>query len=159
MKRLAGRQTRLVNAVEARTGSLWAGRFKCSPIETHSYLLACCRYVERNPVRARMVTKPQEYCWSSYQGKVGLAEDAVFDRDICYQALGHDDITRRAAYAHWVCRNNEGEDMKLIRAALSRGQLTGTARFMEEVEYRIGMRIHMRGPGRPKKRGIAGGLS
>lgn len=88
MKRLAGRQPQLVNAVEDYTGSLSKGLFKCSPIEIHRYLLAWCRYVERNPVMARMVSEPQEYRWSSYRGKVGLAEDVVIDRDICYQSYG-----------------------------------------------------------------------
>jgi len=61
VKRLAGRQTRLVNRVERRTGSLWEGRYKSSAIETDRYLLACCRYVELNPVRAGMVATPAEY--------------------------------------------------------------------------------------------------
>ncbi|MCD1649295.1 transposase [Marinobacter adhaerens] len=47
MKRLAGRQTRFVNALEKRSGSLWEGRYKISPIDTDAYLVACCRYVER----------------------------------------------------------------------------------------------------------------
>jgi len=151
MKRLAGRQTRWVNAVEARTGSLWEGRFKCSPIETHCYLLACCRYVERNPLRAGMVSLPQEYKWSSYRDKIGLGGDGVVDRDICYQLLGHNDVARQAAYAEWVNRRDEKDDVTLIRAALARGQLTGTSRFAEEVEERMGIRIQMRGPGRPRK--------
>ena len=53
MKRFAGRQTRYVNYLERRTGSLWEGRYKSSPIETNSYLLACCRYVELNPIEKR----------------------------------------------------------------------------------------------------------
>jgi len=57
MKRVTGRQTRLVNYLEKRTGSLWEGRYKSSPIDTNEYLLACCRYVELNPVRAKMETK------------------------------------------------------------------------------------------------------
>ena len=157
MKRLAGRQTRLVNAVEARTGSLWEGRFKCSPIETHRYLLACCRYVERNPVRARMATMPEEYKWSSYRGKVGREENAVVDWDVCYQSLGHDDTARQMAYARWVNCGDDKEEVALIRSALSRCQLTGTARFAEEVEERMGFRIQMRGPGRPRKREFTGG--
>ena len=48
MKRLAARQTRYVNKLERRTGSLWEGRYKISPIDTDVYLLACCRYVEMN---------------------------------------------------------------------------------------------------------------
>ena len=46
MKQLAGRQTRYVNKLEKRTGSLWEGRYRSSPISTDNYLLACSRYVE-----------------------------------------------------------------------------------------------------------------
>ena len=52
MKRLAGRQTRFANRQESRTGTLWEGRYKSSPIQTDTYLLACSRYIELNPVRA-----------------------------------------------------------------------------------------------------------
>ena len=61
MKRLAARQTRYVNKIEGRTGTLWESRFRSSPIETDRYLLACCRYVELNPVRAGMVSAPEQY--------------------------------------------------------------------------------------------------
>ena len=61
MKRLSGRQTRFVNRQEFRTGTLWEGRYRSSPIETDAYLLACCRYVELNPVRARMSDDPAAY--------------------------------------------------------------------------------------------------
>jgi putative transposase len=50
MKRLAGRQTAFVNKQEERSGALWKGRFNASPIQRGNYLLACCRYVEMNPV-------------------------------------------------------------------------------------------------------------
>jgi putative transposase len=43
MKRLSGRQTRFVNRQEFRTGTFWEGRYRSSPIETNTYLLACCR--------------------------------------------------------------------------------------------------------------------
>ena len=59
MKRLAGRQAAVVNKQEGRSGALWEGRFKASPIQRDNYLLACCRYVEMNPVRASMVVGPR----------------------------------------------------------------------------------------------------
>ena len=62
MKRMAGRQTRYVNMLEKRSGSLWEGRYKSSPISANEYLLACCRYVELNPVRAGMVDVSHLYC-------------------------------------------------------------------------------------------------
>jgi len=46
MKRLAGRQTRFMNALKKRSGSLSEGRYKISPIDTDACLLACCCYVE-----------------------------------------------------------------------------------------------------------------
>ena len=56
MKRVAGRQTRYVNKLEKRTGSLWEGRFKSSLICSKDYLPACCRYIELNPLRAGLIT-------------------------------------------------------------------------------------------------------
>jgi putative transposase len=65
MKRIAGRQTRRVNKVEMRNGTLWEGRYKSSPISTNEYLLARCRYVELNPVRAEKVPLPEAYRWKT----------------------------------------------------------------------------------------------
>ena len=70
MKRLAGRQAAFVSKQEARRGALWEGRFKASPIQRDNYLLACCRYIEMNPVRANMVVGPRQYRWSSYESEL-----------------------------------------------------------------------------------------
>jgi len=71
MKRVARRHTRYLNRLERRTGSGWEGRFQSSPISAVEYLLACCRYVELNPVRAGIVADPADYRWSSYGVKIG----------------------------------------------------------------------------------------
>ena len=71
MKRIDGRQTRYVNTLENRSGSLWEGRYKSSPIHAGEYLLACCRYIELNPLRAGMVEEPEQYRWSSCSSKTG----------------------------------------------------------------------------------------
>ena len=49
------------NRLEGRSGTLWDGRYKSSPVQTVAYLLACTRYIELNPVRARMVPAPGDY--------------------------------------------------------------------------------------------------
>ena len=46
-------------------GSIWSGRFKSTLIEDGKYLRDCIRYVEFNPVRARMVSQAKDYAWSS----------------------------------------------------------------------------------------------
>jgi hypothetical protein len=45
---------------------LWEGRHRSSLVQSGRYLLTCLRYIELNPVRAGMVARPEEYCWSSY---------------------------------------------------------------------------------------------
>ena len=148
MKRLAGRHTRRINRLTQRTGTAWNGRYRCSPIETDAYLLACNRYVELNPVRAGLVAHPVEYPWSSYRAKVGFGECAWLDLDPVYLALGRSRERRQAAYRDIVGRDVPPAELELIRTALQRNQLTGSDRFISEVERRFGRRIAHRGPGR-----------
>jgi len=151
MKRLAGKQTRYVNRLEKRTGSLWEGRYKSSPIETDAYLLACCRYVELNPVRARMVEKPEEYCWSSYQEKIGLKEQDKMDTDACYLSLGETQEQRMARYKRWVESEVSEQEIKSIREAIQRGHPTGSPLFTEAIEKKLDIRLSLNKPGRPRK--------
>ena len=147
MKRLAGRQTRYVNQQEKRTGSLWEGRYKLSIVDRDAYLLQCCRYVELNPVKAAMVLKAEDYSWSSYKAKVGLFDSPLLDLDPCYQALKHPKIQ----YKQFVEEGISDEEQSFIAERLSRSQLTGGSKFMEEIEHRTGIRLVARPPGRPRK--------
>ena len=52
-------------------GHVYQGRFKSFPIETSEYLLTVCRYVERNPVRAGLVTRAEQWPWSSAASSKG----------------------------------------------------------------------------------------
>ena len=151
MKRLAGRQTQYHNRLEGRSGTLWEGRYKSSPVQSETYLLACCRYIELNPVRARVVTNPLEYKWSSCRARFGRSRLPSLDLDPCYLALGANDPDRQRCYEQYLsCAIPRGE-WKLIREAVQRGQLTGNDRFREQVAKIIGKRIEYRGPGRPSR--------
>lgn len=153
MKRLAARQTRKVNRLERRTGTLWESRYRSSPIETDAYLLACTRYVELNPVRAGMVAKPQNYRWSSYGAKTGRVPEELVDYDECYMALATDAEGRRNAYQSWVTAGVSSDEKDIIERSIQRGQLTGTKHFVDQIEARIGIRVETRGRGRPSKPG------
>ncbi len=147
MKRLAGRQTRYVNRLEGRSGTLWESRYKSSPIQTDDYLLACCRYVDLNPVRAHMVAIPQEYPWSSYRMKAGIESASWLDEDSCYLSLGESPQDRHQSYRMLVRDAIPEGEWKLIREAVQRGQLTGNNRFIDQVEKITGRRIEHRKPG------------
>lgn len=151
MKRIAGRQTRYVNALEHRTGTLWESRYKSSPVDTDIYLLACARYIELNPVRARMVPHSEHYPYSSYRAKVGLATPEGLDLDPCYLALGETPSQRIARYRDWVASAIPEGEWALIRSALQTGVPTGNERFKTEIEQRLGRRIDIRRRGRPAK--------
>lgn len=150
MKRLAGRQTRLVNKLENRSGSLWEGRYKISAIQTEAYLLQCCRYVELNPVKAKIVVEPQHYSWSSFRSKIGLDRSDWLDLDEAYLGLSSSKLQRQLAYRKFV-EAGEGVETEMIREAVSRNQLTGSAAFINEIELRTGARIESRGRGRPPR--------
>ncbi len=153
MKRLAGRQTRYANRLEARSGTLWDGRFKSSPIQNDTYLLSCCRYVELNPVRARMIASPSQYRWSSYCSRIGQAKAPWLDDHACFIELSLSAQERISRYRRFVEQGVPVDELKFIREALQRGQLTGNKWFIDEVEQIIGRRIEHRGPGNRGKYG------
>jgi putative transposase len=150
MKRVAAKQTRFVNRIEHRSGTLWEGRYRSSIICKDTYLLACCRYVELNPVRALMVSHPSEYRWSSYWEKTSERSE-IIDPDPAFLALSADESQRKREYKKWVLSSIPDGEWEFIRGAIKRGHLTGTHTLEEEVEERLGIRLEMRRPGRPKK--------
>lgn len=104
-------------------------------VESDAYLLACCRYIELNPVRARIVPEPGDYPWSSYRMRVADRTDSDWlDTDPCFIALGDTPERRRIHYVEFMRQAVPSSEMNLIRAALQRGQLTGSARFVDEIE-------------------------
>lgn len=151
MKRLAGRQTRYHNCLEGRSGTLWESRYKSSPVDSDEYLLACSRYVEMNPVRARMVAAPEEYRWSSCRHRLGHAPCEWLDDDPCYLALGENNAQRQERYRQFLRAAIPEGEWNLIREAVQRGQLTGTGGFIDKVEEILGKRIENRSRGRPTK--------
>lgn len=150
MKRLAGRQTRFRNKRECRTGTLWESRYKSSLVDAERYLSACVRYIELNPVRAAMVADPGDYPWSSYRARTGKEECSWLDLVPGMEAFtpGEGNGAGYAAYIKSAIPDGEWE---LIHTAVSRGQLTGGDRFVEEVRAITGRRIETRGQGRPSK--------
>ena len=73
MRHVNGVYTQAFNRRHRKVGHLYQGRFKAILVDREAYLLEVCRYVELNPVRAGMVSTPQDWAWSSYRAHVGLA--------------------------------------------------------------------------------------
>jgi putative transposase len=89
-----------------RIGTLWAGRYRAIPITDERYWLNCLRYIEHNPVRAKMVARPGDYKWSSFRANaIGESLPWLTPHPV-YLALGSTPEERQAAYRA-IC----GEDL------------------------------------------------
>lgn len=105
------------NSRYERSGTLWEGRFHASVIKSDSYLLACHRYIDMNPVRAGMVAGPSGYPWSSHRHYSAGDQDALIDDHALVRGLASDDSTRQAAYRHLFAAPLDADELDAIRSA------------------------------------------
>jgi len=147
MKRLAGRHTRRFNYIQQQSGTVWGGRFKCSPIETERYLMTCLRYVDLNPVRARLVKNAGDYRWSSYLAHVGAVSCTWLDVDPVSREL-RDDASRHRRYREFVAEGENELELKFIRESLQRGHVTSCDAFAKALATEHGLELPERSPGR-----------
>lgn len=98
MARINRGYTNHYNQKYGRIGPLWNGRYGAALLDTQRYWLTCLRYVELNPLRARIVTSPEDYRWSSYRVHAHGQSCDWLTPHHCYLALGADDQSRQSAY-------------------------------------------------------------
>lgn len=133
MQSVGRRYVQYFNFTYGRTGTLWEGRYKATPIDTEGYLLTCYRYIELNPVRARLATHPREYRWSSYGSNAEGRSDPLVVAHERYRALGRDPQDRQAAYRALFQAHLDEPTLNTIREATNKGWALGDDRFREEI--------------------------
>jgi len=149
MKHLGQRYVQYINRVYDRSGTLWEGRFRSSIVQAESYLLRCQRYIELNPVRARMVDAPRAYAWSSFGANaLGHRDDLITPHPL-FLALGPDDVRRRTAYLELFRGELEPTELEEIRTSANAGYALGDERFRKEIAIALGRRTGPGKPGRP----------
>ncbi len=103
MRRLNQVYTQSYNRRHGRTGHVLQGRYKAILVEKQSHLLALCRYVVLNPVRAGMVAKAQDWPWSSYGATAGIAPaPGWLQADWVLRSFAADLNAGRLAYRRFV---------------------------------------------------------
>jgi putative transposase len=151
MQSLGRRYVRHINSAYRRTGTLWEGRYRAAPIDAEDYFLACCRYIELNPVRARMVAHPRDYPWSSWGAHaLGAADPLVAEHPI-YRALGTTAAERQTAYRALFRAALSDEFVGALRAATNGGWALGGKRFKRKIAKGAGRRAEPLSAGRPRK--------
>jgi len=129
MQYLGRMYVRYVNKKYARTGTLWEGRFKSSLIQTEQYFLICQRYIELNPVRAKMVENPADFHWSSYHTNALGTGSLICKPHNVYRGLGSNENERQAAYRSLFSTVIPAKQIEAIRSATNKGSPFGSANF------------------------------
>jgi putative transposase len=151
MQSLGRRYVRYVNDRYHRTGTLWEGRYKSSLVDRETYLLHCYRYIELNPVRARMTIDPLHYPWSSHSFNAFGRNDPLIQPHDSYLALGATSEQRCAAYRALAMETLSQDDTDAIRTHLQRQHALGPDRFRLAVEAQLSRRAGPAKIGRPRK--------
>jgi putative transposase len=133
MQSLGRRYVRAINARYRRSGTLWEGRYRAAPVETEEYFIACCRYIELNPVRAHMVAHPRQYRWSSYRAHGEGKDDPLAAFHPVWRRLGRSAEARQQAYRDLIREEVDPGFVEALRAATNGGWALGSERFGREI--------------------------
>jgi len=122
------------NARHRRTGTLWEGRYKASLVDSESYVLHCHRYIDLNPVRARMTDDPTTFPWSSCASHCSLRQEAILSPHPQYTTLAATPEARAEAYRQLLHEALSDDDLKAIRTYLQQQRALGRDDFRAMVE-------------------------
>ncbi|APV52041.1 hypothetical protein BWI17_21640 [Betaproteobacteria bacterium GR16-43] len=139
------------NYLHHRTGTLWEGRYKASPVQTERYFLTCQRYIELNPVRAGMVSHPGQYRWSSYAHHAHGKTDSLVTSHELYESLAADCPRREAEYRDLFQHDIDEHTLRRIRDAVNHGWVLGDAAYLSRVSLESGRRPARLPVGRKKR--------
>jgi putative transposase len=140
---------RYFNQKQARTGTLWEGRYRSTLIEADRYLLACMAYIDLNPVRAGMVANAKDYPWSSHAHYVGQRIDKLVTPHPLYWSLGNTPFAREAAYSDLVVAGVSPAKERALTDSVLTGWALGDADYIADLQKRTSRRLVAGKAGRP----------
>jgi putative transposase len=112
------------------SGHLWANRFFSTPLDDH-HMRAAIRYIEQNPVRAGLVTRCEDYAWSSTRGNAQLRQDSLL-------APGRPFTAMADGWLNWVNVQTDDAETTLLRRNTHTGRPTGSRESAFDLEARLG---------------------
>ena len=125
----------------ASSGHIFQGRFKSFPIQNDEHLVTVMRYVERNPVRAKLVERATDWSWSSARWRSGAdhwLDESPVD-------LGND-------WAAFVNAPQTSAEIASLRSSVTRGAPFGSRHWQHETANILGLESTLRSRGRPPKK-------
>ena len=146
LRHLHMRYAQRINRMKNWKGHVWQGRYFSAALD-EPYFWAAIRYVEQNPVRAGLVSRAEDFPWSSARAHSEPTWDPLLSTD--------PDWTRRMQgigdWSAWLAAGVSSQDLDMIRKRTARGVPCGSSEFVRSLEEVAGRPLTCRRPGRPRR--------
>src|SRR3990170_2269426 len=136
--------TQYINRTYKRTGRLWESRYHSCIVDKEKYLWAVARYIEQNPMRARIVKKAEDYPYSSAKAHIDGVKDEILGEALF-------EGRQREDYIELMKASIKEEEINNIRNHTRNGRPVGSESFIEKMERKLDRIFKSKPRGRPKK--------
>ena len=127
-------------------GHLYQGRYKSFLVQENEYLLQLFEYIERNPLRAKLVEKTEDWKWSSlWRRQQGNNQQGEF--------LDEWPIDAPKDYTDLVNISQKDTEIESLKYSINKGKPYGSETWVNKIIDNFNLRSTLRNPGRPKKGG------
>jgi putative transposase len=128
------------------TGAVYQGRYRAIPVQEDLHFLTVCRYVERNPLRARLVDRAEAWRWSSaWTGPDPTRRPSLSEWP----------VPRPPNWSAWINETWTESRLDRLRECINRQQPFGSEVWSREAAVRLDMTAACRGRGRPLRARVA----
>ena len=127
------------------TGPIYQGRFKSFPVQEGDHFLTVCRYVERNPLRAKMVERAENWRWSSLWHRTRATKVAW---------LSEWPMALPTGWTEHVNAVETEKELAALRRSVVRGAPHGDEGWQTKTAKLLGLESSLRPQGRPKKTNV-----
>jgi putative transposase len=134
--------TQHINRKYQRTGRLWESRYHSCIVDKDRYLWAVARYIEQNPVRARVVKKAEDFPYSSANAHINGIMNEILGEELF-------EARQRKDYRELI---NAEKEINSIRYHTRTGRPLGSEEFIKKMEKKLERKFMLKSPGRPRKK-------
>ena len=132
-------------------GHVWQGRFKSPVIQNDEHALNVLRYIEANPLRAELVSRVEDYAWTSYHAHGSGQANELLDPLITYEELSPYPTVRQRKWAEKVHLPMDERTAAAIRRSSATGLPYGGGAWVKRLANRLDLDLTIRPRGRPHK--------
>lgn len=125
-------------------GHVYQGRYKSFPVESDEHFYTAVRYVERNPLRAGLIRRADQWRWSSLWRRLNGTRDQK-------RLLSSWPLSRPRQWSEYVEQPLTEAELEAVRRSVQKGQPLGDAQWTQRVARQLGLEFTLRARGRPRK--------